>query len=177
MWAPAGANGCFFLPHFSGAGAPHIDNRSMGAFLGLSNSVGRADSIRAIIEGLNYQFREMVEALEDALSLKTESIRAVGGTVRNAFWMQNKADILGKVIEVPETDDATALGAALLAGLGSGLYRNEAEAIARTYRPGRSYEPDLKAFESYSGLYEDIYRKLYPALRAINGSIFDRFKA
>ena len=63
---------------------------------------------------------------------------AIGGAVNNAFWMQNKADVVGRPIEVPELDEAVPLGAAILAGIGVGLYRDEQDAFERVYRPGTS---------------------------------------
>ena len=95
---------------------------------------------------------------------------AVGGGTSNAFWMQNKADVTGKVIEVPQIDEATPLGAAILAGIGVGLYRDEQEAFASVYRPGQVYEPDLRLAEQYAARFA-VFEQIYPALRGINGRL------
>ena len=95
----------------------------MGALIGLRNIVTRSDMLRAIIEGLDYQFREILQAYETGLGVAPERIVAIGGATHNRFWMQNKADVVGKPIEVPQLDEAVPLGAAILAGIGTGIYR------------------------------------------------------
>ncbi len=122
--SPAGARGVMFLPHMSAAGCPVVDARSLGAFVGLSNFSQRADMLRAIIEGLDYQVLDIVTAFKAGLGIIPDKLVAVGGTTRNSFWMQNKADITGLPIEVPDVEEATPLGAAILAGIGVGLYRH-----------------------------------------------------
>ncbi len=122
--SPAGANGIFFLPHFNGSTCPNLNPRSLGAFVGLTNSTTRADNIRAVVEGLDYAFLDMLKALEMGSGRKAGTITTIGGATRNEFWMQNKADVSGCVIETPEIEEATALGAAMLAGIGVGIYKN-----------------------------------------------------
>jgi len=173
--APIGSNGIFFAPYFSGAGSPHVDNRSQGAFIGLTNDSDKASIIRSVIEGLNYQFRDMLESCEKASESPPEKIVAAGGAIKNEFWMQNKADIAGKPIEVPSVEEATPLGAALLAGIGSGIYKNENEAYRQTYRIGSIYEPDKKNRAIYDGYYQ-IYQKLYFDLKGISNSIYEEFR-
>lgn len=173
--APCGSKGVFFLPHFSGAGSPINDNRSLGAFIGLSNSADKGDMLRAIYEGLNYQFKDMLLSLEKALKKESKKIIAVGGATRNNFWMQNKCDIIGKAIEAPNIDEATPLGAALLAGIGVGVYKDEKDAYQKTFRPGKVYEPDEAKFKKYNKYYE-IYKSIYPALKGINRKIFNEFR-
>ncbi len=172
----AGANGCSFLPHFSGAGTPTLDPSSLGAYIGMSNTVSKADMIRATIEGLDYQFRQMVEALEGALNISPKKILAVGGATKNEFWMQNKADVCNKVIEVPKVYEATPLGAAMLAGIGTGVYADEREAIESVRKPGIQYEPDVKLTEKYSEYYNDVFKDIYLSLKNVNHKIFKKFK-
>jgi xylulokinase len=174
--SPAGAHGCFLLPHFSGAGTPAIDANSMGAYIGLHNAVTKGDLIRATIEGLDYQFYGMVEALENALHISPGRICAVGGATKNAFWMQNKADVCNKVIEVPELYEATPLGAAMLAGIGAGVYRDEHEAISSVRRPGIIYEPDKERAAQYAEYYHGIYKNIYGALRDMHHTISRKFR-
>ena len=172
----AGANGCFFLPHFSGAGTPILDSKSLGAFVGLSNSITKSDMIRAIVEGLDYQFREMIEALENALSISPKRIISVGGATKNEFWMQNKADICNKMIEVPEVYEATPLGAAMLAGIGLGIYKDEKDAIDSVYKAGKVYEPNSKLTALYDEYYNEIYKGIYGNLHKLNEKIFNKFR-
>lgn len=173
--SPAGSNGAFFLPHFSGSGTPANDNRSLGAFVGLSNLTGKGCMLRAMIEGLNYQFRENLDAFEKALRIKPNKIIASGGAVRNKFWMQNKANVAGREIEVSEVEETTALGAALLAGIGVGVYKDENDAYQRTFRPGKLYEPDTALASKYDGYYS-IYKEIYPSLKELNWKLFDTFR-
>lgn len=186
--APPGARRVMFLPHMSAAGCPVVDEQSRGAFVGLSSLAGAGDVLRALIEGLNYQFLDIVTSLESALAGPAAGARqeagpsgevpgdgpcrfdrciAVGGGVRNAFWMQNKADVLGRPVEVPDVQEATPLGAAILAGIGAGLYRDEQEAFERVDRQGRVYEPQRQLSARYAEWFQ-IYKQLYPALKPIS---------
>jgi len=170
--SPPGARGVMFLPHLSAAGCPVQDDRSLGAFLGLSTLAGSGDMLRAVIEGLDYQFLDIVRAMEGGLGRTLDRFVVVGGAVRNEFWMQNKADVVGRPAEVPDVEEATPLGAAILAGIGLGLYRDENEAYQRVFRPGRTFEPNPERASRYAEWFE-IYRELYPALRPINHRLFD----
>ncbi len=174
--APCGSNGVFFLPHLAGAGTPDIDSRSLGAFIGLSPAADKGCMLRAIVEGLDYQFKDILFSFERALPGRIQKIIAVGGAVRNQLWMQNKADVTGKVIEVPALEEATTLGAALLAGIGLGLYQDEQDAFQQTYKEGRIYEPNLNRQNEYEDYYR-IFKKLQPSLKEVNHDIFDRFKS
>jgi xylulokinase len=173
--SPAGANGIFFLPHFNGTTCPNLDPRSLGAFIGLNDTTKRADLVRAVIEGLDYSFLDMLRALEVGAERKAEKITAIGGAIRNEFWMQNKADVSGCAVEVPEIEEATALGAAMLAGTGVGVYQDIQEAVKRVYRPGKLFEPNAKLVPLYAELFE-IYRQIYPAVKGLNSQIYNRFR-
>jgi len=167
---PPGARGVMFLPHMSGSSCPIVDGNSRGAFVGLTNRATAGDLLRAVIEGLDYQFLEVVEAMETALATKIDRFVAVGGAVRNEFWMQNKADVTGRPVEVPAIEEATPLGAAILAGIGVGLYADEEDALGRVYRPGGTFEPDEKLHEQYAEWF-GVYRELYPALKGVHGQM------
>jgi xylulokinase len=172
--SPAGSRGVMFLPHMSAAGCPVVDARSLGAFVGLSNFATQGDMLRSIIEGLDYQFLDIVTVMEQALDMHAEKVVAVGGAVRNEFWMQNKADVVNRPIEVPEVEEATPLGAAILAGIGVGLYENEQDAFERVYKPGKNYEPDAKLAAKYAEWFP-IYKQLYPMLKPVSHQLFDSF--
>jgi xylulokinase len=174
--APAGCRGVMFLPHMSAAGCPVVDARSLGAFVGLSNFATAGGMLRAIIEGLDYQFLDIVNLMEEGLGMKAEKVVAVGGAVRNEFWMQNKADVVNRPIEVPEVEEATPLGAAILAGIGVGLYRDEQDAFERVYKPGKTYEPEAGLAAKYADWYPT-YKQLYPTLREVSHQLFDSFLA
>ncbi len=165
--APAGAQNVMFLPHMSGTLCPIVDDRSLGAFVGLGSRATFGDMLRAVIEGLNFQFLDIVRAMESSLDSELKKFIAVGGVTRNDFWMQNKADILGCDVEVPDIQEATPLGAAILAGIGVGLFENEQDAFEKIYRPGRVYRPDPELTADYARRF-DVFRQIYPALKQLN---------
>jgi xylulokinase len=171
-----GASGVMYLPHISAAGCPVDDTKALGAFVGISNTATGPDMLRAVLEGLNYQFLDIMRALESALGTEFGTVTVSGGATRNEFWVQNKADMIGSAVEVSEVTEATPIGAAVLAGIGVGLYRDLDEAYARVKRPGRMYEPRAELTELYAECYET-YRMLYPALKPVSHRVFDRFKA
>jgi len=165
--SPPGAHRVMFLPHMSGVSCPLVDERSLGAFVGLSNRATSGDFVRAMIEGLDYQFRDIVTTIEANSNAELEKFLAVGGATRNEFWMQNKADVLGCPIEVPDVEEASPLGAAILAGIGVGLYADEQDAFRRVYKPGKTFQPDAELSKFYAEKFE-IYKQLYPALGPIS---------
>lgn len=162
--APPGAGGVMFLPHMSGSTIPVVDPQSCGAFVGLRNLAGKGHLLRAMVEGLNYQFLQMIAGLRTSLGVTPDRFVAVGGGAQNTFWTQNKADMVGKPIEIPQIEEATPLGAAILAGIGVGLYRDEQEAFEHVYRPGRVLEPDLRLTAQYAERFQ-VFQRLHPALR------------
>jgi xylulokinase len=131
--------------------------------------------LRAIVEGLDYQVLDIVTALKNGLGINAERLVVVGGATRNPFWMQNKADITGLPIDVPEVEEATPLGAAILAGIGVGLYRDEQQAFERVYKTGKTYQPDPQLAPKYAEWYQ-IYKQLYPALKMVSHQLYDQFR-
>jgi xylulokinase len=174
--APAGAHGVMFLPYMSGAGCPVVDSRALGAFAGLSGFAARGDLLRAVVEGLDYQFLDIVQTMQAGAGVPFDRLVVVGGAIRNRFWMQNKADMVGRPLEVPDVEEATPLGAAMLAGIGVGIYANEEDAFARVRRLGVLYEPNLKLSARYADLFE-VYKQIHPALAPISHALYDRFLA
>lgn len=165
--SPPGARRVMFLPHMSGASCPVVDPNSLGALVGLTGLATHGDLLRAIIEGLDYQFLDIVTAMESGLGSRLDKFVAVGGATRNQFWMQNKADVTGRPVEVPDVEEATPLGAAILAGIGVGLYESEQDAFEHVYRPGKTYQPDPNLSAHYAEWFP-IYKELYPALKPIS---------
>jgi xylulokinase len=165
--SPPGARAVMFLPHMSGCTIPVPDPKSKGAFIGLRNVATKGDMLRAVIEALNYQFLEIMAGLETAVGVAPQKLLAGGGGTSNPFWMQNRADVAGRAIEAPAIEETTPLGAAILAGIGVGLYKDEEDAFRQVYRPGRVYEPDLKLSAFYAERFE-VFRKIYPALKEIS---------
>jgi xylulokinase len=169
-----GAGGVMFLPHMSGAACPVVDAESMGVFVGLKSRATRGDLLRAVIEGLNYQFVDIAQEMEQAMGRPLEQIVVVGGATRNEFWMQNKADVANRPLEIASVEDASPLGAAMLAGIGAGIYRDEEDAYDRVRQSGKTYQPDPRNAERYAR-WLPVYKQLYPATRAINHQLFREF--
>ncbi|MGE5593148.1 MAG: FGGY-family carbohydrate kinase [Betaproteobacteria bacterium] len=151
--AKPGAGGVIFVPRLLGSGPPTRDERATGAFARLRASATLADFARAVFEGLGFELRTAVRAMEAAIGMPVSSVIATGGGARNALWLDIKASVLGLPVQVPEVTEATALGAAMLAGIGCGLYRDADDALARTLRIARRVEPN----ESLRRVYEDTY--------------------
>lgn len=168
-------NGVFFLPHCSGATAPMPDSRSLGAFIGLNDAVETKDFVRALFEGLNFQFFDVLESLAKVMNTTLTKIVCVGEDADNPFLMQNKADVTGKQIEVLGIRSSAVTGAAMLAGIGAGVYKNYSEATNHKSDDRRIYEPNLKNTAVYEEGFQ-LYKKIYKSLKEINWEIFDKFK-
>ncbi|MBI5305751.1 MAG: carbohydrate kinase [Chloroflexi bacterium] len=166
--APIGAEGLWFEPYLDGAGSYLRDPAAWGAWLGLRLHHSRADMIRAAMEGLTFGIRHLLEKMQRAGKFPARALRAVGGGTRNTWWQQLKADVIGAPIETLVVSDVTAQGAALLAGIGIGMYADEATAIARAYRPMTRYAVNAENHARYEALYRDVFEKLYPALKPIS---------
>ena len=142
----------------------------MGAFVGLRNIVTKGDMLRAIIEGLDYQFVQIVRGLEKSLGVEPEKFVAIGGATKNEFWMQNKADMIGKPIETPEIEEPTPLGAAILAGIGVGLYKDAQDAYEKVKKPGKVYQPNLELTKKYKESFKT-FEQIYPGLKPLNAQL------
>ncbi|HDR88481.1 MAG TPA: glycerol kinase [Bacteroidetes bacterium] len=112
----------FVVPAFSGLGAPYWDMNARGGILGISHSTDRKKIVRATLESLAYQTRDVILAMENDSDVPVLQLKVDGGASANNFLMQFQADILGKEVHRPENIEATAMGAAILAGLGSGFW-------------------------------------------------------
>ncbi|MEM2865456.1 MAG: FGGY family carbohydrate kinase [Candidatus Bathyarchaeia archaeon] len=163
--SPPGASKMLMLPHFSGGGTgprPALNRNSRGAFIGLTPFHKREDVVRAILEGVAFELKVLIDHFE-ASGIKVSELRAVGGGAKSSFWLQLKADITGKRICLPKVTEATLLGAALLSGIGANIYGDYKEAIKETYQTEKIYEPDSILHDKYSRLYK-VYKMIYPAL-------------
>jgi xylulokinase len=158
--APAGADGVLFVPALSGATVPRWNDRMRGVFAGLSMNHDRSHLARAVVEGCSFALRDVLGRL-DALGLADREIRVVGGGARSELWLQIKADVTGRPVRPVLAGEPTALGAAILAGLAAGTFRDTADAVARTVQPSaRIREPDDRARARYEERYAQ-YRALY----------------
>ncbi len=135
----------YFVPALTGLGSPHWDPYARGAILGLTRGTTRAHLARAALEAIAYQTVDAVHAQEKAAGRQLTELRADGGAVANRWLMQFQADVLGAPVIVPEIAETTALGAAYLAGIGSGRW--DADEVAEMWRETARYEPEMAADE------------------------------
>jgi glycerol kinase len=145
--------GAYLVPAFVGLGAPYWDERARGALVGITRGTTREHLIRATLESIAYQTRDVVECVATDSGLRPDTLRVDGGAARNDFLMQFQADVLGVPVWRPRVLEATALGAAALAGLGVGFWSDRQE-LESTLSEGRRFEPRMSADQReslYSG--------------------------
>lgn len=159
---PPGSDGLVFLPYMSGERSPIWDANAKGVFFGLDFGKTKGHMIRSCMEGVAYALKHNLDIAESA-GAPVRELLAVGGSANSSLWMQIKSDITGKPLAVPFSDTATTLGAALLAGVGVGMYGSFEDAAAQTVQITRRYEPCAenmqiyqKNYDTYISLYEDL---------------------
>jgi xylulokinase len=160
-WEP-GAEGLLFAPYLAGERTPYPDPDVRGAFTGLSLRHDRGALWRAMLEGVAYGLRDSLELLRD-LGARPEVARVSGGGARSALWLRIVSAVLGLPLERTESEEGSAFGAALLAGVRAGIFADAHEAVARCVRVRERIEPDPAWADAYGEGYTR-YRRLYPAL-------------
>jgi glycerol kinase len=135
--------GVYFVPAFAGLGAPHWDQYARGAILGLTRGTTRAHIARAALEAIAFQVVDVLEAMEKDSGIRLKELRVDGGASANDLLMQLQADLLGVPVLRPQVAETTALGAAFLAGLAVGYWKNQAE-IAALWKTERKFTPTMK---------------------------------
>jgi glycerol kinase len=138
----ADTGGVYVVPAFVGLGAPYWDQYARGTIVGLTRGSGRAHIVRAALESIAYQTRDVLEAMHADSGLTLSALRVDGGAVRNDFLMQFQADILGVPVQRPAVTETTALGAAYLAGLATGFWSSQDE-IAQQWAIEKTFEPRM----------------------------------
>lgn len=161
--APLGAGGLLFLPYLTGERTPHADPFARGAFIGLTSGQGLPEMARAVMEGVAFGLRDSLELVR-GLGIIPEEARAIGGGARSRLWRQIQADVLGLPMVSLAADEGPAFGAALLAGVGAGLFKSVPQACQSAVRTEERLEPRPQATRVYDELYRR-YRNLYPLLR------------
>ena len=160
---PIGSNRLIYLPYLMGERTPHLDPDCRGAFVGLSGMHTRYDLVRAVMEGVTFSLRDCAEILR-GMGVQSDVILACGGGGSSAFWRQMMADILGCPVATTISKEGPALGVAILAGVGAGLYPSVPEACRKIVGVNASQAPVAEHVAEYDKFYE-IYRGLYPALK------------
>ncbi|MBL8055735.1 MAG: hypothetical protein JNK29_03510, partial [Anaerolineales bacterium] len=159
---PAGAQGLIFLPCLMGAMTPTWNEAARGTFCGFTLAHTREHFARAILEGSAYAVRDLTDRLA-ALGLAPRELRAVGGGARSRLWNQIKADVTGLPVAVPQTPETTALGAGMLALIGTGAYPTLTAASAAVVHIVDRFEPRPAQQAVYAQTYA-LYRAAYAAL-------------
>jgi xylulokinase len=163
--APPGADGVLWAPYLMGERTPHLDPQARAALVGLTASHTRAHVIRAILEGVAFSLRDTL-TIFDEMKVPVETIRLGGGGARSPLWRQIQAEVYGRAVEIVAAEEGGAYGAALLAGVGSGLWPSVDGACERVVRVASRVEPNTEAIALMDRQYA-MFRALYPALRDI----------
>ncbi len=137
-------NGCYVVPAFTGLGAPHWDAYARGAIVGLTRGVNRCHLVRATLESLAYQTRDVLEAMQQDAGIRLTELKVDGGASVNDFLMQFQADIIHAPVLRPVCVETTALGAAYLAGLAVGYWADQEEVVAN-WAVSRQFDPAMEA--------------------------------
>lgn len=160
---PVGSDGVIFLPYMAGERSPIWNPDAKGVFYGLSFDKTRGHMVRAVLEGVAFSLEHNLRTAAE-IGVEAEVLNAMGGAANSRLWTQIKADVTGKTIQVPASDTATALGAAILAGVGCGIYRDYEEAVQKTIAITRVQVPDERNHEKYKRSME-LYLQLYDDLK------------
>jgi len=171
---PPGSFGAFFLPHLRLANPPYDDPAARGAFVGLSTDVRRGALFRAVLEGLAYDSRNSLEPLLAHSGLDgLLAIYAIGGGAQNRLLMRIKATISNQEITVVGIEEATSLGAAILGGIGAGVYADVPSALEELRYDESTVQPVPDEVPFYEAAFRKVYRRLYPSLRGVHHEIED----
>jgi xylulokinase len=169
--APPGCEGLVFLPYLTGERTPYPDPDARGVYFGLTLRHGKPHLIRAVLEGVAYGLRDSLELLR-AQGVGVTQVRASGGGARSPLWRQILADVFEAEIVGTNVNEGAAYGAALLAGVGTGVYPDVPAAAAATIRPTDRIEPGpaARAYAAYYPIYRALYPALAPQFRAVSAA-------
>lgn len=159
---PVGAEGLIFLPYLTGERTPYPDADARGVFFGLTRRTTRAHTARAVLEGVSYGLRDSFAIMEE-MGLPISQVRASGGGAKSSLWRQIQADVTGYTHVTIDVDEGPALGVALLAGVGTGVYESVEEACRATIRVSHETTPNpenKKRYDAYHEVYKSLYRNL-----------------
>jgi xylulokinase len=164
---PSGSEGLIFLPYLQGERTPHLDAYARGGWIGLTARHDRRHLIRSVMEGVAFSLKDCFAIIREQ-GLQLAQVRATGGGARSPFWRQIIADVLDIELVTTNATEGPALGAALLAGVASGIYQSVQAACNQTVHIVERTEPQPETALNYAQAYET-YKALYPALKPIMG--------
>lgn len=166
---PPGAEGAIWAPYLMGERTPHLDPNARAALLGLTASHGRGHIVRAILEGVAFSLCDSLTIFQE-MNVPVHSIRLGGGGARSQLWRQIQADVYGQTVETVEAEEGAAYGAAILAGVGVGLWPDVDAACSSVVRVAGSTEPAYASQIIMRSQYLK-FRACYPALKAIESGV------
>lgn len=169
--SPLGSNGLIFFPFFNGQCAPYYHDNARGGYLGLTQIHTRSDTARAVLEGVIYELRMIVEAMEASSGEPFEAIRLSGGGARSTFWSQMQADIYGRPVEKLKVFECSTLGAAILGAVGAGAFTSVEDAVESTVHTFGIIEPDMDKHKEYTKMYE-IFKEAFEVY--VENDIFNK---
>ncbi len=161
---PSGSDGATWLPYLMGERAPHLDPNARAAFVGITASHTRAHLTRAVLEGVAFSLRDSLEIFKES-GVEASSVRLGGGGAKSRLWRQIQADVYGMPVEIIDGDEGAALGAAILAGVGAGVWNSVDEACGQAIRVIETIEPNAASVQKLEQNY-GAYRLLYSGLRS-----------
>jgi len=158
-----GSSGLIYLPYLMGERTPHLDPNARGVFFGLSAKHEKSHMLRAIMEGVVYSLRDCLDIIKE-MGVEIKEVRASGGGGRSRLWRQMQADVFGVDIYTINSSEGPALGAALLAGVGTGVYKSVREACDAAIDVKSKQEANADLYKKYNDYYK-IYKQLYKSLK------------
>ena len=159
---PAGSKGLLLMPYYAGAATPRYDSDARGVLLGMTFAHDRACMARAYMEGITLDMKDMLSSIERS-GVEIKDIRILGGPTKSVVWNQIQADVYNTPVSTLEVEDATLLGAAIMAAYAAGLFENLKEGADKMVRIQKTYNPIAENVKVYAELYE-IFCKTYEGL-------------
>lgn len=159
----AGSKGIIYLPYLMGERTPHLDPKARGVFFGLSASHTRRDMLRGVMEGVSYSLLDCLDIIKD-MGIVPESVMVSGGGGKSPLWRQIQADMFNCPVTVNKSSEGPALGAALIAGVGAGVYKDLEEACRAAIAVKTTQYPNAPDAAVYKK-YHNVYRKLYKDIK------------
>jgi xylulokinase len=159
---PAGSKGLIFLPYFASAATPRYNPDARGVLAGLTFAHDRGCLARAFMEGITLDMMDMIQGIRNA-GVGFHTVRILGGPTRSELWNQIQSDVYGLPVQTLKVPDAAVLGAAILGGVGAGVFPSIEEGAQRMVHVDKGYAPNPRDSAVYAGLYKT-YCRLYEAL-------------
>ena len=160
-----GENRVYFLPYLMGERSPHNNPNARGTFIGMTMDTTRQDMTQAVLEGVAFAFRDSLEIGKKS-GINVERTKICGGGAKSKLWIKILANVLNLKVDILEREEGPSLGAAILAAVAAGEYKNVEEATEKMVRIVETVEPQAELVEKYEGCYEK-FRKIYPACKDV----------